>query len=42
MKRLTLAVIAVSILAAGSASARPHHHHRVCTMHHHHRVCAWR
>ncbi len=40
MKAIFATVLALSVLAAGAASARPHHHpHKVCTVHHHHRVC---
>jgi hypothetical protein len=36
MKLIMAAALAVSMLAAGAASAHPH---RVCMVHHHHRVC---
>lgn len=40
MKMILATAVALSLLAAGAANARPHHHpHKVCTMHHHHRVC---
>lgn len=44
MKFVLAATLAVSMLTAGAASARPifhHHPHKVCTMRHHHRVCRW-
>jgi hypothetical protein len=40
MKIVLASAIALSMLAAGAANARPvHHMHKVCTMVHHHRVC---
>jgi len=44
MKFVLAAALAVSMLTAGAASARPtdhHHPHKVCVTHHHHRVCRW-
>ena len=41
MKKIVAAVAVVTLLAAGAASAFPHHGHRVCHFHHHHRVCMW-
>ena len=38
MKLIMAATLAVSLLAAGAASA---HSHKVCVHHHHHRVCHW-
>jgi len=42
MKKLILAALALTVLGATVADARPHHRHRVCSWHHHHRVCHWR
>jgi hypothetical protein len=43
VKAVFASVIALSLLAAGAAEARPHHMkpHKVCVMKHHHRVCHW-
>ena len=37
MKKIILAAIALTVLGAVAADARPHHRH--CYIHHHHRVC---
>jgi hypothetical protein len=41
MKKLAVAVLALSLFGITAAGAAPHRH-RVCTVHHHHRVCHWR
>ncbi len=42
MKTILTAAVALTLLVAGAADARPHHHpHKVCTFHHHHQVCRW-
>jgi hypothetical protein len=44
VKKILAAAVAVSLLAAGVASAAPYRHHRAhreCTIRHHHRVCHW-
>jgi hypothetical protein len=43
LKTIFAVAVAMSMLTAGVAAARPHHHHahQVCSMHHHHRVCHW-
>lgn len=38
MKRILAGALAISLLAAGAASAHPH---KVCMIHHHHRMCHW-
>jgi hypothetical protein len=38
MKLILATALAISMLAAGAASAHPH---KVCVTHHHHRVCHW-
>jgi hypothetical protein len=38
MKLILATALAISMLAAGAASAHPH---KVCVRHHHHTVCHW-
>ncbi len=42
MKYVLAALIGIVTLSAvTTASAEPHHRHRVCMVHHHHRICHW-
>jgi len=47
LKIILAGALALSVMAAGAASAQPYDHrqdhrgHQICSWKHHHRVCRW-